>query len=436
MKLLVITPEFVPTSGGGIVTFYRHLLPAVAREGVDVTVLVGSAMSQPGGGFDHDGVRVIGLEPERFSAALRSFAALSATPALARHLAAAWAMHAQARSLGEFDVVEAVDWGLSAVPWVLAAEMPLLVRSHGSAGQIAAHEPRVGEAPFEALLQAIEHVVFARAGIVASYAGTNATAWRALLGREIRYVAPALPVANEPASASAPWSLVLGRVQSWKGPQVVGAAMAAHADLPPLRWAGRDVPDADAGTPSTLASMRARFRDAWTRRIEHHDTVSATTAQAWLREARVVLVPSTWDVFNFAGAEAMAAGAVVVASTGAGMSELIEDGRNGFLVTANDASALADAWRRADALEPSARARMGAAARDTVAQRLDPSRIARENIALWRETPLAAAREHGLDPLLRPRAEVETSHAFLSQYALRDLLRHVAQRLRDKVTRR
>jgi glycogen synthase len=145
-----------------------------------------------------------------------------------------------------------------------------------------------------------------------------------------------------------------------------------------------------------------------------------------------VLVPSTWDVFNFAGAEAMACGAVVVASTGAGMAGLIVDGENGFRVNAEDSGALAEALRRLATVDGAGRARIGAAARETIRCELDPDRVAARNLDLYRQLHPAEAAHDALDTMLSPRADARASTEFLKQYPLRDLLGHAWSRLRQR----
>ncbi len=59
-------------------------------------------------------------------------------------------------------------------------------------------------------------------------------------------------------------------------------------------------------------------------------------------EADVVCLPSWWENMPMACIEAMLNGAIVVGSTSGGMSEIIEDGVNGFLVQPKNPKKLAD----------------------------------------------------------------------------------------------
>ncbi len=112
MRLLILTPEF-SGSGGGIMTFYRNLLPAVQRVGVTVRVVEGSAFyAGERNARSVDGIDVETLELDRLQRWMGRFSAYAAAPSLRRHLAAAWAMWEQADLGAGADVVEATDWGL------------------------------------------------------------------------------------------------------------------------------------------------------------------------------------------------------------------------------------------------------------------------------------------------------------------------------------
>lgn len=91
---------------------------------------------------------------------------------------------------------------------------------------------------------------------------------------------------------------------------------------------------------------------------------------AWLQAADLYVQPSRLEGLANATVEAMAAGLPVISMNVGGQSELIDDGKTGWLVPPGDPirlrAGLEDAARR-----PECRARMGAAARCTIVTRFD-----------------------------------------------------------------
>ena len=120
--------------------------------------------------------------------------------------------------------------------------------------------------------------------------------------------------------------------------------------------------------------------------------LNRTAVLAALAAADIVVVPSVIDrAGNVDGLpnvllEAMAAGRAVIASRVAGIPDVVTDGVDGVLVAPGDVAALAEALARL-AGDPALRARLGAAARDTVTERLSWPRAART----FEETYAAAA---------------------------------------------
>jgi len=88
----------------------------------------------------------------------------------------------------------------------------------------------------------------------------------------------------------------------------------------------------------------------------------------WLSTARLLLLPSAKESFGLAALEAMACEVPVVASRVGGLSEVIEDGRTGFLCEMNDVAGMAD--RGVEVLQDAGlAARIGAAAAAHVRER-------------------------------------------------------------------
>jgi glycosyltransferase involved in cell wall biosynthesis len=334
------------------------------------------------------------------------------------------------------DIVEACDWGCLFIPPAVEADRPLVVQCHGSIGQVAMHDPIVGEETRDMLEQLLERSVMARANKVQTYSRANAEFWQQEACREVDMISPAFLSAMLPDQPIANHGLVVGRLQQWKGPQVVcNALRLVGGKSLRIQWLGRDMPWGSGQTSSSSHLARA-FPDIWGTQLIHGPPVARDEVDRLQSRALFNVVPSTWDVFNFTAIEAMASGRPTIVSTGAGASEIIEDGINGFLFPAGDASALAAAIDRVLCIPPKQLAELGALARETVRRCFDPDRIAVQRIAAYRAamdsfkktkpTPIGG----WLGRVCRPAAQAdEGSMAFLDQHPLRDILRYSMGRL-------
>jgi glycosyltransferase involved in cell wall biosynthesis len=439
MRLLIITPEYAG-HGGGIMTYYRALAPALVEAGCHVHILSGSGLhTEPEAESLVQGNLVVEtLGAARVAAWLARFAHLSAAPGLRRLLAAAWAAHEQASEAGPFGVIEVADFPLLAVPQVLAPLAPIVIQCHGSHGQISVHDPLPGSETEGALALGLE-VEALRASVAAqSPSRANAAYWMSQTGRSVACLRPAWvggPISE--GGALRDQISVFGRVQRWKGPQVLCEALRRLGNVPPILWHGRDVALSARGD-STDAWLRQTFPDIWGARIITAPPVPPPEVAAIQSCSRLNLVPSTWDVFNFTVVEAMHSGRPVVCSNGAGASELVEDGVTGFVYDGTSPEALAACLERALAMPETRLADIGRAARAHVARVLAPRMIAQERIMAYEAIrsgggPLPSSVPDWVRQIAMPREAKGQDFAFLEQQPLRGLLWHAGGRLLRKV---
>ncbi|MBS1834778.1 MAG: glycosyltransferase family 4 protein [Acidobacteria bacterium] len=439
MKILMVTPEYPPDTGGGILRYARDLCQGLKAHGCEVDVLRGSAFTHGGSHYESDGIEVATLETYRLEQWHRRFGHFSACPRLRRDLAAAFALQEQANSGKGYDAVEVTDWGLLFVPWLMSAQAPVLVQAHGSSGQIAMHEPETGRAAEAALTVLIERASISAAPAVSAYSRHNEAFWKSAGAGRVHYLPPplALPRDEKPVHATGAVSrtnwLAVGRIQHWKGPQVACEAWARLGSAPPpLRWLGRDVRHGATGG-STDAWLSNQFPRVWRRSIL---PVGSAPPERVLREmtsAKAVLVPSLWDTFNLGAAEAMALGKAVVVSDGAGAADLVEHGVNGFIFPAGDAGRLAELVREVNGMSEAELDSIGRAASDTVTTVLDPARISLEKLSLYRSLRASNASDTSwLESCVFSDCGSDDL-GFLDAQPLRALCRYVMRRGFDKV---
>lgn len=433
MKLLFVVSEYGPGVTGGIATYYRNLLPELARRGHEIRVLLADRGVDPLPD-DVPGITVSRVGPKLVEAELARFDAFAAVPVLQTRLArarAAWRMAGEGEG---YDLVETTDYNTLFVPWVMpASRPPVLVQLHGSSGQLLTHDPIAGEELQASVTRLLETSLLGRADELQSYGGPNAREWAGLLGREVVHLWPAWrPSAEAPPATLAEGveGLVVARIQCWKGAAVLCEALRLSGpDAPKIGWVGADTHYRKAGY-WYRDYLAATYPDVWYSKLFPMGRRSPTETAALQAAARFVVVPSTWDVFNLAAVEAMGQGRAVVCSEGAGAAELIRDGETGFRCPAGDAAALADRLRRVRGLDEAGRRRMGEAARAAVAETLDPGRVAELRLARYETLAKRQTQPQRLTrfELVGPEEVVGDSLAFLDRLPLRRLVRYAIQR--------
>jgi glycosyltransferase involved in cell wall biosynthesis len=388
MKLLYLLPEYVTNAGGGIITFYRNFLPQLAAQGHEVRVIVGSGVTAVHAPAQVviDGVSVEMLDHAMLDQYHARFARYAALPGLRRFLAGAWAMWEQAKRGEGYDLVEAADWGLLFLPWVVEQGPPAVVQLHGSMGQIDLHDPVRGEEVHGNLIRMIERTGISKAACAQTLSQANADFWQRQTGRAVDRILPAWQPLLAPDFSSPlrqARGLVVGRVQRWKGPEVLCQALRLlGAKAPLIDWMGRDT-SYESRNIKTSDHLRQNWPDIWGKIVTHQPQQPFEQTAHLQAAAAFMVVPSLWDIFNFTCVEAMGTGTPVICSTGAGASELIEDGVNGFVFENGSAESLAAAIERLLSLSETERSELAEAGRQTALRELDPVEVCRQRLAAY-----------------------------------------------------
>jgi len=438
VRVLIITPEYPPDHGGGIITYYRELVPALIAEGCKVTILRGSAYVHGNTDEEIDGVPIKNLESRRFKDWLARLVALEMFPELHRHCAAAFALHEQAREGEGYDVVEVVDWGMQFLPWAISSKAPFLIQLHGSDGQIALHGPCIGREMEGAFSLLLERAGMADTPEISGCSKANSGWWASLLSRKAHYIPPPFRVKVPDLSSHRNGWMTFGRVQKWKGPQTACDAWQLLGEkAPALQWYGRPMVHGESG--SSMADWLSKhYPKIWSRKIIHHLPVPPAEVSALMAKAKVVLVPSVWDTFNLVTAEAMAHECVAVVSDGAGSVDLVEHGVNGFVFPAGNSAALAELVQKIESLPENKMRTIGKLAAETVSGKMNPRIVAKEKIKLYQVAKLPNKKGEWLKKALFSGAEnkCRKRFAFLDQQPLLGLAKYVTKRSINKVKSR
>lgn len=432
MRLLFILPEYLPLTGGGIVTFYRNVLPELVRQGHQVHVLVGSAFTSKLPSYEAEGITVEFLDTDAVTANLDRFNQYHVAPEFQRHLSAAWTAWEQVNQGKNYDLVETTDWGLLFVPWVVADSPPTVVQLHGSIGQIDFYDPRQGDELQGNLTRVLEVGLLSTADELQTYSQLNAQAWSQLTNREVVYIPPAwCPDSNlEQLREKSLNGLVVGRIQQWKGPTVLCEALRLLGDAAPtIDWVGRDTSYKNGGSMSSYLAQT--HPDIWGVKIRPVGSRPFDETAKLQAEAGFIAVPSIWDVFNYTCVEGMGCPQVVLCSQGAGAASLITDKVNGLVFPADNPEALAESINYLHSMSVDEHRQMGKAAQQ-IQTELDPSRIVRQRIEAYEKLIQRGKFPVRPNPWLlkavSPGKPLKQPLEFLEHLPLRDLSTYVLRR--------
>lgn len=188
-----------------------------------------------------------------------------------------------------------------------------------------------------------------------------------------KYATTEDPVAIPPRRDNEVRALFVGRLAPVKGLRVLFEALAkVRDDLPNLHV----VIVGDGPERARLEKAAASLGDA----VTFTGYLSQAEVAGAMRATDFFVLPSFAEGVPVVLMEALASARPVLATQVAGVGELVEDGKTGFLVPPGDAEALADRIRQL-ASDPELRARMGAAGPAVVTQdfdiRIEAARLAR-----------------------------------------------------------
>jgi glycosyltransferase involved in cell wall biosynthesis len=403
-RVVFLAPEWPPDrSANGVVSYVGAMREGLAACGAESRVV--SSGVPP----DMRGDDVVDLDDTRPGAlaalALRALARFRPELAAARgagaSLAAALgALHAR----WPFDVVELEEtWGFGLAA-CRARAFPTLARLHGPwfLNGAALGAPR--DAVF-AERDARERRFVARAGGVSAPSADVLARVRAHFALPLAAARVFPNPVRDPAPEACwcsradepPAVLFVGRFDRHKGGDLAIDAFRAIGAAHPrveLWFAGPDrgLADGRGATIGLAAYLAERIPDAAVRaRVKVLGAQPRAEVDALRRRARVVLVPSRYEVFGMTAAETLAAGAPLVAADIGAFREMARSGEEALLVPPDDAGALARA-----ALEllasPDRAASLGAAGRKRFEASYAPRAVAATALAFYRD---AAARHAG-----------------------------------------
>lgn len=398
LRIALFSPEWPPESAAnGIVSYVSALREGLASLGVSTRVVT-SAL--PAEARAEDLVDIDDAAPGSLATRLRRRLLGRFRPELGDALEGARQLELTLRSLQRswpFDLFEAEEsWGIAARAARLAA-FPTVVRLHGPWFLNGAANAAPQGSVF-AERNARERRLLASAFAVSAPS-------RDVLERSRRHFGLALEGARvlpnpspdvppglrwAPRHESPPIVLFVGRFDRHKGGDLaIDAFREIGAALPSaeLVFVGPDrgLADERGRTRSLEEYLAERVPDeSVRRRVRRLGTRPPNEIAALRSRARVVVVPSRYEVFGMTAVEALACGVPLVASQVGGLGELLRSGENALCFAPGDATALARRVLEVLA-SPRLAAQLSAGGRRLFEERFAPAAVAADTLAFYTE---------------------------------------------------
>lgn len=380
MKILFLTHSFPRYSGDAPGSFLLRLARALAGEGVAVHVIAPSAK-----GLAPEEV-IDGIRVERFRYAPAGYETLAYSGNMAQDVASSWKARLallgylgsdlskaiSARRDQRPDIVHAHWWfpsGLIGQGVRMLKGIPLVTTLHGTdvrmAKSIAPSRP------------------FFRSVLKASSAVTTVSTW---LASEVTSLAPGtsveiapMPVATERfqpgGSREANRFLFAGRLNEQKGLDHVLKALASMERLAMLDVVG----EGSDAQKLRLHASQLGISD----RVVWHGQVDQGRLLKFYQSATAVVVPSIDEGLGLVAAEALMCETPVIAFRSGGLTDVIQHGTTGILVTPGDTAGLAHALDMVVA-SPDHAAELGRTGRKFATAAFSPQAAAARYAAIYR----------------------------------------------------
>ena len=404
MKIALLSFEYPSETGfGGIGTYTWYHARALAKLGHEVHVLAGATSPTALRMETHDNVRVFRFHAEGLFMRGGDWLGQRGLWWTKNRWQTGWSMYRGLRALMRqhtYDVVEMPECG--AEGWLLnhLTRLPTVVRFHSPARLIMGfYDVRGADI---ATCSTLERVAMLGATAFSSCSRFLADEVKARLGvrAPVRVIPNGIDLdlfdRDEAESidirrrfdlpAGRPVVLFTGRMERRKGIQlctdIVSSVLATREVA--FAFAGRDLFGYLANT--LLPALQGKtLRGS----VHYLGSLTQPEVRSCVRQSEIFFLPSLWENCPYSCLEAMAASRAIVCSDQGGMPELVQDGVNGLLASSGSpASYVEQIGRLLD--DDRLRARLGAAARQSVESSFRDVHIARASVDHYRE--FAAAR--------------------------------------------
>lgn len=376
IKIAFLTPEYPHSqtgSSGGIGTSIKMLANALINKGVAVSVLVYG--QQTDALFFDDSIAVYQIKNVKLKGFSRILTQLKISKLINR-------LYKE----NKIDVVEAADWtGITS--FIQPKKCPIIIRLHGSDTYFCELEQR----PVKFLNKFHEKRALTNANKIISVSQFTADQTNQIfkLNKPIQIINNGVNTTffknDDLLSSNNQIILYFGTLIRKKGVFELVEIFNKVCEVNPkakLVLIGKDSGDITTNSKSTWELMKPLFSNASINNVSYLGKVSYDVMNEYINKATICVFPSFAEALPVSWLEAMAMKKAIVASNIGWGKEIIEDGKNGFLVDPRNHELYAEKILSLLA-DPNLRLKIGDEARKKIENCFDINTVVDQNIEFY-----------------------------------------------------
>lgn len=382
MHICFVCREYPPSHrGGGIASYIKEVAHGLHDAGHRVTVIAASDDTRLSSDEDDEGVRVIRLSGGDFLIPqVEGNSMLKKFRMFYRFYAYRKRIREKILSLGDVDVIEVPEYGAEGyflndigIPFITRLHTPMLLDHYHFSLQ------KLSKANWQYFWQGCKELKVMKEARYITSCSTSLKEWSlkflGIQSDKIKVIYN--PILSERWSSNFSLHstaekdgkkhiLFVGTVCDWKGCGDLADACKILADSGEI---GEIQLDLVGKTGAYADELNAKYgKEKWFNLVGKLPREEVMKRYA---QADVVCFPSWWENMPMVCIEAMLSGAVVIGSNSGGMSEIIEDGKSGFLMTPRDPMMLADKIKEVCMLSLEAKEKVRKEAHERIMQNFD-----------------------------------------------------------------
>ena len=382
MHICFVCREYPPSlRGGGIASYIKEVAHGLHDAGHRVTVIAASDDTRLSSDEDDGGVRVIRLSGGDFLIPqVEGMSLLKKFRMFYRFYAYRKRIREMILSLGDVDVIEVPEYGAEGyflhdigIPVITRLHTPMLLDHYHFSLQ------KLSKANWQYFWQGCKDLKVMKEARYITSCSTSLKEWSlkflGIQSDKIKVIYN--PILSERWSSNSflhsaaekdgkKHILFVGTVCDWKGCGDLADACKLLADSGEI---GDVQLDLVGKTGAYADELNAKYgKEKWFHLVGKLPREEVMKRYA---QADVVCFPSWWENMPMVCIEAMLCRAVVIGSNSGGMSEIIEDGKSGFLMTPRDPMMLADKIKEVCMLPMEAKENVRKEAHERIMQNFD-----------------------------------------------------------------